>query len=129
MTRTPPPEGLSAAGLAAWGRALRVLERTDEPDLHYDAASRYAFAVDLAVGARRAWQELGEPLTVANPNGAEGVHPVLKVIRDAEHDARRFGEALGLVAKPKGRPGRKPEAVVRPIGERVTRRDTASVRI
>ena len=48
------------------------------------------------------------------PNGIEAPHPLLKIIRDAETDAAKFALALGIDGRVKGRPGRKPEAVIRP---------------
>ena len=116
-----PPEGLGEAGLCAWGRAMRQLERTDDPDLYYEAARRYASAADREEGARQAWYRAGKVLTLVGANGIEYPHPLLKVIRDAERDAAKYGEALGIVAKPKGRPGRNPVAVL-DMPKRVTRR-------
>jgi hypothetical protein len=48
-----PPEGLSGAGLAAWGRANRALEGHPDLDLLVEAAARYAYAVDLAAMMNR----------------------------------------------------------------------------
>jgi len=67
----------------------------------------------------------GTALTVLYPNGIEAPHPLLKVIRDAEHDAAKFALALGIDAKVKGRPGRKPEAV---IGPKIGRSPAAMLR-
>lgn len=120
-----PPDGLSAAGLAAWGRANRALQGHPDVDLLVEAAARYAYAVDLAAGSREAWLELEQPLTVLYPNGIEAPHPLLKVIRDAEHDAAKFALDLGIDAKVKGRPGRKPEAV---IGPKIGRSPAAKLR-
>lgn len=93
-----PPDGLSAAGLAAWGRANRALEGHPDTDMLVEAAARYAYAADLAAGSREKWFAEGMPLTVLWPNGIESAHPLLKVIRDAEHDAAKFA-MLGSVAK------------------------------
>jgi hypothetical protein len=120
-----PPEGLSAAGLAAWGRANRALEGHPDTDLLVEAAARYAYAVDLAAGSRETWLGLEQPLIVEYPNGATAPHPLLKIIRDAEHDSAKFALGLGIDARVKGRPGRKPEAV---IGPKIGRSPAAKLR-
>jgi hypothetical protein len=107
-----PPEGLQSAGLAAWERAMRALRGHPDPDLLWEGVARYAFACDLAHESRQAWLALGQPLVIRYSNGIEAPHPLLRVIREAELDAARFGLAVGIDAKVKGRPGRKPEAVV-----------------
>ena len=109
-----PPAGLRPAGLAAWGGAQRALESHPDSDLLAESASRYAYAVDLADGAREAWLAQGRPLTVLWPNGIESPHPLLKVMRDAEHDAAKFAVALGIDARVRGRSGRRAEAVIEP---------------
>ena len=63
-------------------------------------------------------------LTHVGANGIAYVNPLLKVLREAERDAKKYGEALGLLAKRKGRPGRNPEAVLGPLGARGRRRVT-----
>jgi hypothetical protein len=120
-----PPDGLSPAGLAAWGRAKRALESHADTDLFVEAAARYAYAVDLASGSRETWYEADQPLIIEYPNGVTAPHPLLKVIREAEHDAARFALALGIDAKVKGRSGRKPEAV---IGPKIGRSPAAKLR-
>jgi hypothetical protein len=90
------------------------LEGHPDTDLHVEAAARYAYAVDLAAGSRETWLELEQPLIVEYPNCVTAPHSLLKVIREAEHDAARFGVALGIDAKVKARPGGKPEAVIGP---------------
>ena len=91
----------------------------------FEAAGRYAFAVDLAQESRLAWYALEQPLIVLWPNGIESAHPLIKVIREAKHDAARFALALGIDAKVKGRSGRKPEAA---IGPKVGRSRAAKLR-
>jgi hypothetical protein len=120
-----PPYGLGPAGLAAWCRAVRALDGHPDPDLLFEAASRFAFAVDLAQESRKVWYGLEQPLTVEYPNGIEAPHPLLKIVREAETDAARFAVALGIDAKVKGRPGRKPEAL---IGPKVGRSPAAKLR-
>jgi hypothetical protein len=115
------PAGLGAEGKAAWERAKRSLSSHDDADLLWDAAARFARAVDLADKARREWKRLGEPLMSENPNGANGVHPILKVIQDAERDAARFAQRLRLdvestVKRPVGRPVGASSAPDRPAG-------------
>jgi hypothetical protein len=112
--RKDAPEGLRPAGVRAWTRALRAIERHGDPDLLLDAAARYAWAVDLADGARDTWLREGCVVTVTYPNGVEAPNPLLKVVREAELDAARFGKMLGIDATVKGKPGRPAEAVIRP---------------
>ncbi len=51
------------------------------------------------------------------------MNPLLKVLREAERDAERYGAALGIVAKPKGKAGRPPTGVVTPLANRrITRK-------
>ena len=104
------PTGLNAAGKAAWRRALESLDESEQERL-YDLAARYANAVDLADKARRDWRKAGEPLLLELGNGTAMVHPLVKVMQDAERDAKRFGEALGLKPGARRR-GAKPAAVV-----------------
>lgn len=106
------PAGLGAEGKAAWERVKRSLASHEDADLLWDAAARFARAVDLADKARREWKRMGEPLMSENPNGANGVHPILKVIQDAERDAARFAQRLRLDVE---------SAVRRPVGHPVGR--------
>jgi hypothetical protein len=61
-----------------------------------DAVRRYAHAVDVADRARVQWRKDGSPLLITHPNGITSAHPLIAVIRYAEKDAARYGEALGL---------------------------------
>jgi hypothetical protein len=108
------PEGLGPAGLAAWGRARRALDGHPDPDLLAEGAARYAFAVDLAHESRSAWLAEDAPLVVEYSNGMLAPSPLLRIIREAEHDAARFAVALGIDARIRRRAGRKPEAVIQP---------------
>jgi hypothetical protein len=94
-----PPDGLGTAGLAAWGRAIRALDGHPDADLLFEAASRYAFACDLAHESRQVWYGLEQPLTVEYPNGIEAPHPLLRIVRDAEADAAKYAIAIGIDAK------------------------------
>jgi hypothetical protein len=76
-----------------------------------DAIERYRRAVELVDGAREAWEEAGQPLTVEWPNGVVSEAPLLKLLRAAERDCDRLARSL---PKPPARPGRKPSAVVKP---------------
>jgi hypothetical protein len=87
------PAGLGVAGRAAWKRAV---ERVDGADEYLDAVARYAHAVDVADKARKEWRRLGEPFMSTNPNGANGVQSLLKVIEASDAAAGRFGAQLGL---------------------------------
>jgi terminase small subunit-like protein len=52
------------------------------------------------------WEKAGRPLTITHPNGITSAHPLIAVMRDAEKDAARYGEALGL------KPGRLAQRMV-----------------
>jgi len=78
----------------------------------YDAVLAFARATEMVEVARREWVSLGRPWRTINPNGAEGIHPIVKVIRDLESDAYRARRALKLspdTIKRAG-PGRPPGA-------------------
>jgi hypothetical protein len=74
-----------------------------------DALERYWRAVELADATRLAWEEDGRLLTVVWPNGIESEAPLLKLMRETERDAERFGRAI---PRPAGKPGRPQRAVV-----------------
>ena len=60
------------------------------------AVARYARAVDVAGRARAEWEGEGRPIVARNPNGASGVHPLLKAMMDWERAAGDRGAELGL---------------------------------
>lgn len=107
-----PPEDLGPDGLRAFGVGLRTIENLDDPERYFDALVAYARGVDMVESARREWKRIGSPWTATNPNGAEGVHPQLKLIRDLEADAHRARRALKLApdAVKRSGPGRPPGA-------------------
>lgn len=112
------PDGLSAATRAAHRRAVRALGDQEDRDRLSDAVGRYAYAVDVADRARREWRKAASPLLITHPNGITSTHPLIGVMRDAEKDAARYGEVLGL--KPGGVAHRGPDPVatmVADIGE------------
>jgi phage terminase small subunit len=88
-----PPAHLGPAGRAAWTRAVRALADQDDADRLYELAARYAHAVDLADRARSEWRAAGCPFSKAS---GSAVHPLIRVMQDADRDAARFGEAVGL---------------------------------
>ncbi len=116
-----PPPDLDEVGMAAWGRAVRAC--TEDPDIHRDALERFARTAQLADGIRRAWRDEGSALTIEYSNGMLAPNPLLRMLRDAELDAQRFGLAVGLDATKQGRPGRPSTAVVKPDRKsRITRK-------
>jgi phage terminase small subunit len=90
------PEGLGRAARAAYGRAVRAVADQEDSERLVDALARYAQSVDVADRARREWREAGSPSLITYPNRITSVHPLIAVMRDAERDAAKFGEALGL---------------------------------
>jgi phage terminase small subunit len=90
------PDGLGAAARAAWARAERAVGDQEDADLLAEAVGRYAQAVDVADRARREWRKAGSPSLIVHPNGITSAHPLVGVMRDAEKDAARYGETLGL---------------------------------
>ena len=106
------PQGLGGAARAAFRRAADSVDNGEDRDRLVDAVCRYAFAVDLADRARREWRSVGAPLTIAHPNGIVAQHPLIAVMRDAERDAARYGEAVGLKPGRVARRGPDPVATI-----------------
>jgi phage terminase small subunit len=95
-----------------------MLEGQHDPDRLADAVDRYAHAVDVADRARREWHERGAPLTITHPNGITAAHPLVAVMRDAERDAAKYGEMLGLKPGRVSHRGPDPVATIKAsIGE------------
>jgi len=87
---------LSAPGARALEVALASIERLPDRDRFVDAAIRYARAVDLAEELRAEWIDYGRPKLYTVNNGTLVPHPLVKMLREAETDAARFGRALKL---------------------------------
>jgi hypothetical protein len=75
---------------------VRALDDQQNRERLIDAINRFAHAVDVGDRARREWRKAGSPLLITHPNGITSAHPLIVVMRDAEKDAARYGEALGL---------------------------------
>lgn len=95
MSALRAPAGLGSAGKNAWRRALAAIPPAAD-DRFWDAAARYARAVDRAEAARFAWESAGGPLIAEQANGVISEHPLLKVLTGSERDAARFGAACCL---------------------------------
>jgi phage terminase small subunit len=106
---TKPPEALGRAGKAAWRRAQRALADQEDADRLYELVARYANAVDLADRARGEWRKAGRPFSKAS---GSAVHPLIRAMQDAERDAARYGEALGLTPGRVRHRGPDPTAVI-----------------
>jgi hypothetical protein len=107
-----PPQDLGPHGLRAFDVGAAAIAGLDEPERFFDAVVAYARAIDMVESARAEWIDLGRPWISTNPNGAEGIHPQLKIIREAEADAYRARRALKLAPDAiKRAPGRPPGAV------------------
>ena len=81
-----PPSGLGVDGKLAFVVAAEAAGWADE---RRTGVERYANAVDLAQQIRREWKAAGRPVTLTQPNGVCGVHPLLKALQDAEQAAAR----------------------------------------
>jgi hypothetical protein len=89
-----PGVTLSAAAMLAESEARAVLG--GDFDRFGVAVRRYVLAVDVAEHARCAWEAEGRPLRDSFANGMAGVSPYLKAFEQAEAQAARFAEVLGL---------------------------------
>jgi len=104
-----PPAGLTAAARAAYSLAERALG--EDAARFRTALLRYVYAEDLAARARAAWEREKRPLMQVH--GAAGVHPLVKIVLEAERAAAYHGAQLGLdpasakrigVSRGRGRP-------------------------
>ena len=77
-------------------RAYRFAAGQVDAELYADCVRRYAFAVDLAAMIRQEWRDRGAPLLAVAPNGVEYVHPLVRMLRDAEADAALASRAVFL---------------------------------
>jgi hypothetical protein len=88
-----------------------ALDAVGGDELYLHAVERYARAVDFADRVRAEWIDYGRPLITDHVNGAKVVHPLVKLLRDAEHDAATY--ARDVLLDPSRPPKRKPG---RPMG-------------
>jgi hypothetical protein len=80
-------------------------------DLHGDAEERYRDAQARVNLAARAWEEAGKPLILEHSNRVVGVHPLLRVLTDAELHTDKLRSSLraeerGTWRIPTVRPGK-----------------------
>jgi len=96
---------LGEAGRRSYDCALRSVG-SDELYLH--AVERYARAVDFAERVRAEWVDYGKPYLYDHVNGAKVIHPLVKLLRDAERDAAVYARDVLLdpSAATKRKPGR-----------------------
>lgn len=109
-----PPSGL---GIDAKLAFLVAAESVDYADDRRMAVERFAHAIDLASLVRREWKKAGRPLTLTQPNGMCGTHPLVKTLADSEAAAARaerevFPRRSGNVG-PRS-PDRQPRVLPRP---------------
>jgi hypothetical protein len=89
-----PGVTLSAAAMLAEREALDVL---GSDGVRFAAAvRRYVMAVDVAEHARTVWEAADRPVRDVFANGMSGVSPYLKAWEQAEAQAARFADCLGL---------------------------------
>ena len=107
-----PPLDIGPEGLRAFDVAAAQVSGFPDSEQFYDAVVAFARAIDMLEAVRRDWISHGRPWVTTNPNGAEGVHPLVKLIRDLESDAHRARKALKLEpdAIKRAGPGRPPGA-------------------
>jgi hypothetical protein len=107
-----PPQDLGPDGLRAFDVASEQVAGFADSERFFDAVLAFARAIDMLESVRREWVDYGRPWVTTNPNGAEGVHPLVKLIRDLEADAHRARKALKLEpdAIKRAGPGRPPGA-------------------
>jgi hypothetical protein len=80
-------------------------------DLQRDAEQRYRAAQERSELAAKAWEEAGKPLTLEHSNRVVGVHPLLRVLTDAELHTDKLRSSLraeerGTWRIPTPRPGK-----------------------
>ncbi len=63
-------------------------------DVFFDAEFRYDAAVALVDQIRGEWVAIGSPLLADGSMGQLVPHPFVRMLREAERDASRFGELL-----------------------------------
>jgi P27 family predicted phage terminase small subunit len=97
MMSLQPPDGLDAAGRAAFARAVRVLELTGEDvNASREPLAAYARAVSDMERLRRRWKTLQHRILTKGSTGQTVVHPLVGAIEKAERWAADCGAALGL---------------------------------
>jgi hypothetical protein len=99
---------LGEAGRRSYDCALRSV---GSDELHRHAVERYARAVDFAERVRAEWIGHGKPYLYDHVNGAKVIHPLVKLLRDAERDAAMY--ARDVLLDPSVATKRKPG---RPLG-------------
>jgi hypothetical protein len=87
-----PPSGLCDAARVAWREAVALVGEGEYPG----AVARYARAVDVVYRARAEWVKGGRQIVARNPNGASGIHPLLKAMLDWERASADRAAELGL---------------------------------
>ena len=101
-----PSQDLGPDGLRAFDIAANQVAGFSDFEKFYDAVLAFARAIDMLESVRREWISHGRPWVTTNPNGAEGIHPLVKLIRELESDAHRARKALQL----------EPDAIKRAVG-------------
>jgi hypothetical protein len=112
VSNLEPPSDLGADGRRAFVVAAEQIGGFADSERFYDAVVAFARAIDMLESVRRDWLAAGRPWVASYPNGAEAVHPLVKLIRDLESDAHRARKALKLEpdAIKRAGPGRPPGA-------------------
>lgn len=73
-------------------------------DIPAEALDAYTAARARALYIRREWEGAGAPTVIEYTNGLEGIHPLLKVLHDAEAHADRLMKSLSHKQARAGRP-------------------------
>jgi hypothetical protein len=82
--------------------SVRTQDFFSEGDIETEAQRAYESAVERLAYAVRTWEEAGSPLTSVGSQGQEIVHPLWRVVNEAEVMADKLRSRL--VKRPMGRP-------------------------
>lgn len=106
------PIDLNVHGRRAFGVACASAGVDSDTHRFYEAALRFARAVQMAELVRADWISRGQPLIYEHTNGALVPHPMVKLVSESEKEAARAGRALKLEpeAVRRATPGRPPGA-------------------
>jgi P27 family predicted phage terminase small subunit len=90
-----PPDDLTPEAAARWRRIVPLIAALCQlRDTDCDALG--AYCEQAALRARALLEMRGQPLTLTTPNGTLQVHPLLKIVREADGMLLKLSERFGL---------------------------------